>query len=130
MLLREGRRPAAKLSSRKRNRADAKRGALQPRNLLSPGKLRKNRLGNCPFFIRGKILEVLPLAVAENGEERMKNRLICLSAGVLFFVVGCLTGYAQGTAQVSGTVKDQTGAVLPGTPARTCAGVLLPVHPA
>ena len=44
----------------------------------------------------------------------MKNLLTCLSAGVFFLVVGCLTVCGQGTAQISGTVKDQTGAVLPG----------------
>src|SRR5437899_7749300 len=28
--------------------------------------------------------------------------------------LGCATVWAQGTAQITGTVKDQTGAVLPG----------------
>src|SRR5262245_19397103 len=44
----------------------------------------------------------------------MKTLLACLSGGVFFFVVGCAAACAQGTAQISGTVKDQTGAVLPG----------------
>ncbi|PYS46470.1 MAG: hypothetical protein DMG13_29880, partial [Acidobacteria bacterium] len=34
--------------------------------------------------------------------------------GVVFSALACITVWAQSTAQVSGTVKDQTGAVLPG----------------
>ena len=44
----------------------------------------------------------------------MKRTVLCLSTGLL---VLALTGgmvFAQGTAQISGTVKDQSGAVLPG----------------
>src|SRR5262245_65984022 len=33
---------------------------------------------------------------------------------VLVLVIPCTTALAQGTAQISGTVKDQSGAVLPG----------------
>src|SRR5438874_8709401 len=33
---------------------------------------------------------------------------------VVLFALACTTVWAQSTAQVSGTVKDQTGAVLPG----------------
>ena len=36
--------------------------------------------------------------------------------GILFFsVLSCASAWAQATAQISGTVKDQSGAVLPGT---------------
>src|ERR1700740_223568 len=34
---------------------------------------------------------------------------------VTFLVLACTAAWAQGTAQISGSVKDQTGAVLPGT---------------
>jgi Carboxypeptidase regulatory-like domain len=43
----------------------------------------------------------------------MKRTLSILFAG-LFVVVGCGNVWAQATAQIAGTVKDQTGAVLPG----------------
>src|SRR5262249_29707777 len=44
----------------------------------------------------------------------MKRSIVCaLSGGVLCLFLGALA-WAQGTAQISGTVKDQSGAVLPG----------------
>ena len=43
----------------------------------------------------------------------MKRTLFVLFAGLLV-VVGCANVWAQATAQITGTVKDQTGAVLPG----------------
>src|SRR5437879_4645845 len=47
------------------------------------------------------------------GKTAMKRTLFVLVAA-LFVVVGCANVWAQATAQISGTVKDQTGAVLPG----------------
>src|SRR4051794_12291736 len=47
-------------------------------------------------------------------------------ASVLLAVLGCPVLWAQSTAQVSGIVKDQTGAVLPGvevTATQTATGV-------
>ena len=44
----------------------------------------------------------------------MKRTIITLSIGLLGFAVSCGIVLAQGTAQISGTVKDQSGAVLPG----------------
>src|SRR5207244_4755849 len=45
----------------------------------------------------------------------MKRILTFLVLGALLCVIACSTGWAQGaTAQISGTVKDQSGAVLPG----------------
>src|SRR6266513_2465975 len=44
----------------------------------------------------------------------MKRTIITLSIGLLGFAVSCGIALAQGTAQISGTVKDQSGAVLPG----------------
>ena len=35
-------------------------------------------------------------------------------AGMFVFVIACGDIWAQATAQIAGTVKDQTGAVLPG----------------
>src|SRR5689334_7348211 len=50
------------------------------------------------------------------GEEISMNRSIqILAAGLMCLVLGCGFAWAQGgTAQISGTVKDQTAAVLPG----------------
>ncbi len=44
----------------------------------------------------------------------MKRILFSIFAGTFIFVVACGDIWAQATAQISGTVKDQTGAVLPG----------------
>src|SRR5438093_1451077 len=44
----------------------------------------------------------------------MKLVAHCLFVGLLISLIGCSTGWSQGTAQISGTVKDQSGAVLPG----------------
>jgi Carboxypeptidase regulatory-like domain len=56
------------------------------------------------------------------------NRIVFGLVGVLCVVVlACSPGWAQGTAQISGTVKDQTGAVLPGadvTATQTDTGVM------
>ena len=43
----------------------------------------------------------------------MKRMLFVLFAA-LFAAIGCADAWAQATAQIAGTVKDQTGAVLPG----------------
>src|SRR4051812_31872825 len=43
----------------------------------------------------------------------MKQTLFVLFAAVLV-VVACANVWAQATAQITGTVKDQSGAVLPG----------------
>ena len=39
---------------------------------------------------------------------------ICVLTGLLFSVFSCTAAWAQSTAQINGTVKDQSGAVLPG----------------
>ena len=44
----------------------------------------------------------------------MKRTAILLSVGLLILVLGAPEVWAQATAQIGGTVKDQTGAVLPG----------------
>ena len=45
----------------------------------------------------------------------MKRILILLAVVSAFVIVTCVTAAGQGaTAQISGTVKDQSGAVLPG----------------
>jgi hypothetical protein len=44
----------------------------------------------------------------------MKRTLFCLLAGVFLLILTGGDAWAQATAQISGTVKDQTGAVLPG----------------
>src|SRR4026208_1626409 len=44
----------------------------------------------------------------------MKRIAMNLPTALAVFVLNCGSIWAQGTAQISGTVKDQTGAVLPG----------------
>jgi Carboxypeptidase regulatory-like domain len=56
----------------------------------------------------------------------MKRILARVALCLLVCAIGCITIWAQGTAQISGTVKDQTGAVLPGvevTATQTDTGV-------
>src|SRR5688572_17306385 len=43
----------------------------------------------------------------------MKRLLNCLFVGLFMSLVAC-PAWAQGTAEISGTVRDQSGAVLPG----------------
>src|SRR5437016_9031397 len=44
----------------------------------------------------------------------MRGALVALVVVLLISVVACGDVWAQGTAQISGTAKDQSGAVLPG----------------
>src|SRR2546428_1278202 len=44
----------------------------------------------------------------------MKRMLVGMLVGVIVCMAGCLDVWAQATAQISGTAKDQSGAVLPG----------------
>jgi hypothetical protein len=47
-------------------------------------------------------------------EEQMKRPLYSIFAAIFVFVITCSGVWAQATAQISGTAKDQSGAVLPG----------------
>src|SRR5262245_26488711 len=56
----------------------------------------------------------------------MKRVITALSIGVLFCLITCADVWAQATAQITGSVKDQSGAVLPGadvTVTRTDTGI-------
>ena len=44
----------------------------------------------------------------------MRGTLVALFVVLLISVVACGNVWAQATAQISGTAKDQSGAVLPG----------------
>src|SRR5258705_7634438 len=44
----------------------------------------------------------------------MKPWLTCCSRGILILLLPAGTAWAQGTAQLSGTVRDESGGVLPG----------------
>src|SRR5205809_1912313 len=44
----------------------------------------------------------------------MKRIVLYITISILATVLSCASLWAQATAQISGTVKDQTGAVLPG----------------
>ena len=48
------------------------------------------------------------------ADRKRQIRKICVVAGLLFLNVSMAVMLAQSTAQISGAVKDQTGAVLPG----------------
>src|SRR5437867_10200089 len=47
-------------------------------------------------------------------EEKMKRMLFYLVVGIIMFGLAGGNAWAQATAQIAGTVRDQTGAVLPG----------------
>ena len=42
------------------------------------------------------------------------RRILSIVAGILVLLIASTDVWAQATAQIAGTVKDQTGAVLPG----------------
>src|SRR5690242_18728755 len=48
----------------------------------------------------------------------MRRILVGMLVGLIVCLAGCLTVGAQATAQISGTAKDQSGAVLPGVEVR------------
>jgi carboxypeptidase family protein len=48
----------------------------------------------------------------------MKGRALVLVIVLFAFIVSCGDVWAQATAQISGTAKDQSGAVLPGVEVR------------
>src|SRR5262245_42643749 len=48
------------------------------------------------------------------GDKSMKRFFFRAATALLIGVVACASAWAQATAQISGTVRDQTGAVLPG----------------
>src|SRR5262252_1027371 len=48
------------------------------------------------------------------GEESMKCLAKYSAIVLLIFVLGCVSAWGQATAQISGTVRDASGAVLPG----------------
>src|ERR1700745_1595281 len=57
----------------------------------------------------------------------MKHISIVLLVGVVGFGIACSSVWAQATAQISGTVHDQSGAVLPGvevTATQTETGII------
>jgi hypothetical protein len=60
------------------------------------------------------------------GEQKVKGIPVRMLVGMFVFVMTCGDLWSQATAQISGTVKDQSGAVLPGvevTGAQTETGI-------
>jgi hypothetical protein len=50
-----------------------------------------------------------------HSQEGLVNRiLVTVSGGCLVSILACAPAWAQATAQMSGTARDQSGAVLPG----------------
>src|SRR5687768_3913943 len=56
---------------------------------------------NCSFF-------------GQRGGGFMKRIVMCLFVALVVSAMTCASLWAQATAQISGTVRDQSGAVLPG----------------
>jgi hypothetical protein len=59
-------------------------------------------------------------------EERMKRRWVTFFIGLAVVFLSCDAAWAQGSAQISGAVRDQSGAVMPGveiTATQTATGV-------
>src|SRR5207302_11313336 len=48
------------------------------------------------------------------GGTSMKRIVVGVASVLVTFLLSCNPGWAQATAQISGTVRDQSGAVLPG----------------
>ena len=48
----------------------------------------------------------------------MKRNVFAVFVGMVIFIVGCVDVWAQATAQISGSVRDPSGAVLPGVEIR------------
>src|SRR5262245_2431186 len=61
-------------------------------------------------------LLVCPRDSTPRGEKMKPPTKLRISAatGFLFLILSCAVVFAQSTAQINGTVKDQSGAVLPG----------------
>src|SRR5262245_17971943 len=47
-------------------------------------------------------------------EVEVKRNIVCVLVGLFVFALAGAAAWAQTTAQISGSVKDQSGAVLPG----------------
>jgi hypothetical protein len=60
------------------------------------------------------VTDRVALAVSVEGKVKFRLNVSRILAGLLFSALVCNGAWAQGTAQISGTVKDATGAVLPG----------------
>src|SRR5258705_1089943 len=54
------------------------------------------------------------IAPRTRGVHMMKAWLTCCSRGILILLLTAGAAWAQGTAQLSGTVRDESGGVLPG----------------
>src|SRR5258705_11355116 len=54
------------------------------------------------------------IAPRTRGVHIMKMWLTCCSRGILILLLTVGAAWAQGTAQLSGTVRDESGGVLPG----------------
>jgi hypothetical protein len=64
--------------------------------------------------VDNKSRESLKSAVQRQGELKMKQIGLRLISGFVLSTLTCAAAWAQATAQIGGTVRDQSGAVLPG----------------
>src|SRR5215831_13779178 len=91
-----------------------------------------DRVVRSPLRMAGTSLRLLPKTSPDSrdilgkGKGGNMKRTIAVLMGLLILLLCSTTVWAQVTAQISGTVKDQTGAVLPGvevTASNTGTGV-------
>src|SRR5712691_7112196 len=74
-----------------------------------------NWRGNMPALSRKGLFGECGRHIDLSQEARRQMKRAAIGVAVVCFVVFCSTTiWAQGTAQISGTAKDQSGAVLPG----------------
>src|SRR5205085_11277196 len=67
------------------------------------------------LIFRGQIFAgAYETKLARAGGGSMKRVFVFVVGGLLISSLTCATVSAQATAQISGTAKDQSGAVLPG----------------
>src|SRR5438034_11778632 len=66
------------------------------------------------FSNKHKIRAVIDRAYRSQGGKMKRAWVISLLMALAVSALMCGTVWAQATAQISGTVKDQSGAVLPG----------------
>src|SRR5438445_13117575 len=57
------------------------------------------------------------------GGGRVKRVSFSVLGAILVLVLGCADVWAQATAQISGTARDQSGAVLPGGVTENFVGI-------
>src|SRR5437870_6420452 len=67
------------------------------------------------LLLSGEESDTMFVTITElQGGGTMKRIIVCALGAFVICALVCNAAWAQATAQISGTVRDQTGAVLPG----------------